>query len=203
MKRNVTPEKVDLFPMLIKKGSATVKIYEVKNRDRQNYTVSYLTAVNGRVRKTFADLDSAKREANTIALNLAHGDLQALKLTGGERQIYVEATKVLEPTGVGLNSAGCEFARAYDILGHAGIVEAARYYKKHVETGLPDVTVEEAVEKFAEAKRAEGMSGLYLRDIRIVLGRFAHHFQCNIATIQPDDLRAYLGAMKVGPFTKN
>src|SRR4029453_1241766 len=203
MKRNVTPEKVDLFPMLIKKGSATVKIYEVKNRDRQNYTVSYLTAVNGRVRKTFADLDSAKREANAIALNLAHGDLQGLKLTGAERQVYVEATQVLERTGIPLNSAACEFARAFDILGHAGIVEACRYYKKHVETGLPDVSVAEAVEKFTEAKHAEGVSKLYQRDVRRYLNKFKSRFNCNLATIQPDDLRAYLNGFKAGPVTKN
>src|SRR6266550_3371466 len=201
MKRNVTPDST--FPMLIKKGSATVKIYEVKNRDRMNYTVSYLTAINGRVRKTFADLDTAKREADAIALNLAHGDLQGLKLTGAERQVYVEATRALEGTGAGLNTAACEFARAFNILGHAGIVEAVRYYKKHVETGLPDVTMAEAVEKFAAAKKAEGMSGLYLKDIRGYLGRFAASFHVNISTIQPDDLRAYLGAMKVGPVAKN
>jgi hypothetical protein len=52
MKRNVTPETPD-FPLLVKKGSATVKIYEVKNRDRKIYTVGYLTAVNGRVHRTF------------------------------------------------------------------------------------------------------------------------------------------------------
>jgi integrase len=202
MKRNVTPEGPD-FPLLIKKGSATVKIYEVKNRDRKNYTVSYLTAMNGRVRKTFAELGTAKREADAIALNLAHGDLQALKLTGAERQIYVEASRAVERTGIPLNSAACEFARAFDILGHAGIVEAARYYKKHVETGLPDLTVEEAVAKFTEAKKAEGVSKLYQRDIRRYLGRFKDRFQCNIATIQPDDLRAYLGGMKAGPVTKN
>src|SRR5438094_810317 len=73
----------------------------------------------------------------------------------------------------------------------------------HVEAGLPDVSVAEAVSTFAEAKKAEGMSGLYLKDIRLLLGRFASHFQCNIATIQPEDLSAYLGAMKVGPVAKN
>src|SRR4029077_17697696 len=100
--------------------------------------------------------------------------------------------------GIPLNSAACEFARAFDILGHAGIVEACRYFKKHVETGLPDVSVAEAVEKFTEAKRAEGLSDLYLKDIRGYLGkRFADHFRCNIATIQPEDLRGYFGAMKV------
>jgi integrase len=197
------PPKADPFPLLVRKGSAVVKIYEVKNRDRKNYTVSYLTAVNGRVRRTFAELNTAKREAETIALNLAHGDLEALKLSGSDKQIYVEAKQAIAPTGMPLHVAAHDYARAYAILGHAGIVEAVKYYKKHVETGLPDVTVAEALEKFAEAKRAEGMSRIYLRDIRGYLGRFAEHFQCNIATIQPDDLRAYLNGLNVGPVSKN
>jgi len=65
------------------------------------------------------------------------------------------------------------------------------------------VTVAEAVEKFAEAKQAEGVSKVYLKDIRSYLGRFKNRFHCNIATIQPDDLRAYLNGMKVGPLSKN
>ena len=63
--------------MLIKKGHATVKIYEVRNRDKTNYTVTYMTARDGRKRKTFADFGLAKGEANTIADKLADGDLEA------------------------------------------------------------------------------------------------------------------------------
>src|SRR6516164_11427993 len=139
MIRNVTHSRTpERFPLIIRKGSANVKIYEVKNRDRKNYTVSFLTAGKGRVRKTFADLELAKREANTVALNLAKGDLEALKLTGREKQIYVEAEQVLAGTGIPLHSVAHEFARCFEILGHGGIVEACRYFKKHVETGLPD-----------------------------------------------------------------
>jgi integrase len=204
MKRNVAHERPAVeFPLTVKKGHASVKIYEVRNRDRMNYTVSYMTAVKGRVRKTFADLELAKREANIIALNLSEGDLEVLKLTGREKQIYVEAEQVLARTGIPLHSVAHEFARCFDILGHGGIVEAARYFKKHVEAGLPDVTVAEAVGRFTEAKKAEGMSDLYLKDIRGYLGRFAASFQCNIATIQPEDLRQYLNALDAGPVTRN
>jgi integrase len=204
MKRNVTPEQaVDRFPMTVKKGHASVKVYEVNNRDRKNYTVTYLTAVKGRVRKTYADLFLAKQEAANIALNLASGDLEALKLTGGDKQVYTEAQRAIKRTGANLIVVANEYARAWDILGHGGIVEAARYFKKHVETGLPDVTLAEAVSRFAEVKKAEGMSDLYLKDIRGYLGRFAASFQCNIATIQPEDLRQYLNALDAGPVTRN
>jgi len=204
MKRNVAPKQApDRFPMIVRKGHATVKIYEVTNRDRKNFTVTYLTAADGRVRKTFADLGLAKQEAENIALNLNSGDLEALKLTGGDKQVYTEAQRAIRRTGANLIVVANEYARAWDILGHGGIVEAARYFKKYVETGLPDVTVAEAVSRFTAAKKAEGMSDLYLKDIRGYLGRFVASFQCNIATIQPEDLRQYLGAMKVGPVAKN
>src|SRR5262249_28692188 len=41
------------------------------------------------------------------------------------------------------------------------------------------------------------------RQIRHCLGRFANHFVCNIASIQREDLRAYLDTMKVAPLAKN
>jgi integrase len=192
----------DRFPITVKKGHATVKIYQVKNRDRTNYTVSYVAA-NGRKRRNFADLDLAKREAGIIAQSLSDGDMEALKLTGREKQIYVAAEQALTRTGLPLDSAAREFARCFDILGHAGIVEACRYFKQHVETGLPDVPVVVAVEKFANAKREEGVSAFYLHDIKTILGRFAAAFQCNIASIATEDLRDYVGGLKVGPVAKN
>jgi integrase len=191
----------DRFPITVKKGHATVKVYEVKNRKTTNYTVTYISPT-GRQRRTFADLDLAKREAGIIAQNLADGDMEALKLTGQEKQIYVEAERAIAGTGLPLHSVAHEFARAFDILGGANIVEAARYFKKHVDPDLPPVMVADAVEKFREAKEAEGMSAMYLKDIRGLLGHFASQFQCPLSSIQPDDLRQYLNAKRVGLVSK-
>jgi integrase len=189
------------FPMTIKKGHAIVKIYRVKDRHGHNYTVTY-NKLNGRVRKTFADLELARREANKVAQRLADGDLEALKLTGAERQIYVEAERTIKPTGLPLHSVAHEFARAFNILGGAHIVEAARYYKRHVDVNLPLIRVADAVEKFHTAKEAEGLSKTYLNDIRWLLGDFARAFQCPLASIQPDDLRQYLNAKRIGLVAK-
>ena len=187
--------------MTIKRGHAIVKIYRVKDRHDHNYTVTY-NKPSGRVRKTFADLELARREANKVAQHLADGDLEALKLTGAERQIYVEAERTIKPTGLPLHSVAHEFARAFNILGGAHIVEAARYYKQHVDVNLPRITAAEAVEKFYAAKQAEGLSMTYLNDIRWLLGDFARAFQCPLASIQPDDLRQYLNAKRIGLVAK-
>ena len=189
------------FPLIVKKRGATVKIYEVKNRDAVNYCVAYI-GPDGRQRRNFADPDEAKREASNIADKLADGDLQALKLTGREKEIYVEAERAIAATRLPLHSVAHEFARAFDILGGAHIVEAARYYKKHVDVDLPQVTVAEAVEKFRAAKEAEGLSAMYLKDIRTLLGDFANDFQCPLGSIQTEDLRDYLNRKRVGLVSK-
>jgi integrase len=178
-----------------------VKIYRIKDRDRFNYTVAY-NKPNGRAKKTFADFELAKREANRIAGRLAVGDLESLKLTGADRQRYVEAEQAIQGTGLALNSVALEFARAFKILGGAHIIEAARYYRQHVEVTLPHITAAEAVAKFSEAKAAEGLSKTYLNDIRWLLGDFARAFQCPLSNIQPDDLRQYLNAKKIGLVAK-
>ncbi len=134
----------DTFPILITKGHATVKLYRGQNRGKDHYTLTYLSPT-GRKRQFFTDLDAAKREANTRAAMLAAGDLEATKLTGRERQIYVAAAEALAPTGVTLDVAAREFATAFEILGRDGIIEAARFYKRHIETSLPEITVSEAV----------------------------------------------------------
>jgi len=190
----------DTFPLIIKKGFAVVKIYEIKNRQRKNYTtytVSYI-GPNGRTRHDFADLSKAKAEANIIARSIAGFDARRLSLTGDDARHYQEACDTIRPTGLPLHTAVHEFTRAFSILGGAHIVEAARYYRKHVDVDLPQITATEAVEKFHAAKKAEGLSKTYLNDIRWLLGDFARTFQCPLSSIQPDDLRQYLNAKRIG-----
>ncbi len=192
----------DTFPLTITKGHASVKIYRGMNRGKVMFTLSYIGAA-GRVRENFMELEDAKREANTRAAMLAQGDLEALKLTGRERQIFVAAAEALLPTGISLDIAAREFATAFEILGHDGIIEAARHYKRHVENSLPDITVAEAAERFLAAKSAEGMSQKYLKDIRLITGKLATCFQCNLKNITAEELQGYMARLKMGAVAKN
>ena len=194
-------KSVEKFPITVRKGHAVVKIYRVKNRDALAYCVSYVSST-GRQRRNFANLELARREATNVAQHLADGDMEALKLTGREKQIYVEAERAIAGTGLPLHSVAHEFARAFDVLGGANIVEAARYYKKHADIDLPQVSAAEAVAKLHEAKQAEGLSTVYLNDIRWLLGDFARDFQCPLSSIQPEDLREYLNRKRIGLVAK-
>src|SRR5262249_54468324 len=152
----------------------------------------------GRTRRNFADLNEAKVEANKITRSIAGFDAAALNLTGDDARHYREACDTIRATGFPLHSVAQEFARAFSILGGGHIVEAARYYRKHVDVDLPQISATEAVEKFHAAKKAEGLSAAYLKNMRSVLGDFARTFQCPLSTIQPDDLRDYLNSKRVG-----
>lgn len=191
------------FPVVITKGHASVKIYRTENRGKAMFTLAYRSPA-GRQRRMFADLENARREANTVAANLAGGDLEALKLTGRERQLYVAASEAIAHTGITLDVVAREFAAAFDILGRDGIIEAARYFKKRAEAELPAVPVAEAVARFVAAKEAEGISPHYRKDLRFMLERgLAKAFHCNLAAVAADDLRAYLNGKACGSVAKN
>ncbi len=192
----------DTFPLIIKKGHASVKIYRGQNRGKDLFTLAFQTP-SGRRRQFFASLDDAKREANTKVANLAQGDVEGAKLNGQDRVMFVAAQTALEGTGITLDIAAREFAAAFKILGHDGIIEAARFYHKHIAAELPDITVADAVAKFGEAKAAAEMSRLYLKDIRVMLGRLATAFACNLKSVTPDDLTGYMQRLNVGPVARN
>lgn len=209
--------KADTFPLIIKKQHAHVKIYKGQNRGKDLFTLSYISP-SGRIRKNFFDLAEAKREADTQLGKMAKGDLEALKLTGLDAQLFVAATEALKPCGVSLDIAAREFASAFEILGFDGIIEAARHYKATVSHGLPDVMVADAADRFYSAKKSEGMSPKYLKDIRQILGAadrdkkadeqkarggLSGTFHCNLKAVSSDQLREYIGRMKVGPVAKN
>ena len=139
-----------------------------------------------------------------MAVNLAGGDLEALKLTGRERQLYVAASDAIQRTGLSLDVVAREFVTAFDILGRDAIIEAARFFKAKAESKVAPVPVAEAVERFVAAKEAEGISPHYRKDLRLILEKgVGEHFRCNLSAVAPDDLRAYLNARNGGPVAKN
>jgi hypothetical protein len=210
----------DEFPIVVKKRGTIVKIYHGLNRGDPIYTVSYV-GPDGRERRFFRSLDEAKAEATKSADKLAGFDASALRLNGKDALKYHEAQQTIADSGsaLSLNAIIQEYARARQILGMDNIVEAARYYKKHVAADLPQIMVADAVEKFYEAKKSEGLSPAYLKDILTLLGNaalrrkyslrkitwkkrqpkesgFADDFHVPLASIQPEDLREYLNAGK-------
>jgi integrase len=82
-------------------------------------------------------------------------------------------------------------------------VDIAQYYAQHKLRDLPNKTVSEVLAEMLKAKRDEGLSDLYLRDLKIRGGKFAKDFQCNLASVQMDKIRDWLQAMPVANRSRN
>ncbi len=200
-------KKATEYPQRVKCGNVTVTIYRTKNRDGYSYVVAHLEPGElGKLRRKlrqFSDPGAASKAANDTAELLAHGEREVSKMSDPDRASFVAAEEAVRPTGVSLVTAANHFAEAFRILGHDGVVEAARFFKARAET-LPDLTVAEAVAKYVAAKAEEGISAKYSKDLRLMLvNGLATAFRCRLTGVTPDDLRGYLAGMKCGPVAKN
>jgi hypothetical protein len=192
--------KTRTWPLEIKSGSVTVKIYPTRNRGREAYTVAYHDAGH-RNRRMFADLVKARAEAKVIADRLSAGQGAALELTGQDRDAYLYAIRKLKALQVPLNVAVDEYvkARGFDVP----LVEAAKSYADSHNAKLPDKTVTEVHQEMLQAKRKDGASAAYLHDLKSRLGHFSRDFETNIASVQTPEIDAWLRALKLSPRSRN
>ncbi len=124
-----------------------------------------------RQRKAFADLELAITEAEVTASKLSIGELDALTLNSHDRLAYVRAVESLKPTGVPLELAAIQFAEATKILAGGSILDAARLFAKHHPANLPRKLSTEVVTQLLAAKKADGLSEVYIKDLRSRLGK--------------------------------
>src|SRR5262249_22566879 len=160
------------FPIIIKRGSSVVKIYRDRKPAGTYYRVAY--HIGGkRHRLNFVDLDTAKTEAEAQAAKLSRGDVDAMQISGEDRLVYGRAVEAVKEAGVHLDAAALEYAQARKILDGVPLVDAARFYARHHGRHVTRKPVTDAVLEMIEAKKANGVSDVYLRDLRYRLGVFA------------------------------
>lgn len=186
--------KSEKFPLNIRRGSSTVKIYRDRKPAGDYFILSFYMG-GRRIRQNFADLDTARLEAEAKAAQLSRGDLDALQITGKDRLVYGRALAAIAPLDVPLDTAAHEYAEARKKLAGGSLAEAVSFYVKHHAHVLQRKPVAEAVEEMIAAKAARGLSAAYLMDLRCRLGAFARAFACNVSDITADDLRAFLDSL--------
>lgn len=152
------------LPIVISDEHNEIKIYTTAGRAGALYQLSYYRA-GVRQRKTFADLDEAKREARMILGRLAGERVQSRNLSAVEMESYAIAMRTIEKTGVPLHVCAEIFAEARGILGDHSITEAAKYYMKHYDPKRPRKPLSELGEEFKESRRASGVSSRYISTV--------------------------------------
>jgi integrase len=183
------------FPITVKRGHTVVKIYLTPSRGCEAFTVSYYLG-DKRQRVTFSDLGLAKTEAETVANKLSNGEVDVLTLTSGDRLTYVRAIESLKPTGVPLEMAAMQFAEAHALLEGTSLLEAVRFYRKQNPDRLPKKNVPEVVEEMIQAKEADKMSAVYVKDLKSRLGRFAANFPGRISLVTKAEIEDFLRGLK-------
>ena len=170
-------------PLVISDEHNEIKIYTVKGRAGSNYQLSYYRA-GERQRKTFADVNEAKREAR-VQLGLLAGErIQARALSTVEMESYMAAAQRLETTGVPLHVCAELFAEAHRVLAGFSILDAAKYYMKHFDPTRPRKSLRDLSDEFMESRRAIGVTEKYIMTARWTMRHFVDAF----ARTQLDDL---------------
>ena len=82
------------FPLVVKRGSSTVKIYRDRKPGGTYYRVTY--HIGGkRHRLNFNNLQQAVNEAEAKASQLSRGDIDVMQLSGRDRLVYGRAVDAI------------------------------------------------------------------------------------------------------------
>ena len=190
--------KSDKFPLSIRRGSATVKIYRERKPSGEYFRVSFYKGTD-RHGLNFKDLNAARREAEAKAAQLSRGDIDAMAVTGRDRLVYARALEAVRPLGVALDSAALEYSEAKAMLDGHSLTEAARFYMRHHGHGIHHKPVGDAITEMIAAKNEAGLSAAYLADLRYRLGLLCGAFACNVNDIGADDLREFFQSLSLKP----
>jgi integrase len=190
----------------IKNGSVTVKIYTVKNRvNGASYSQFTLVYYSGdqRIKRKFADLKEARREAEVVAAKLASGENEVLRLTSTDRLVYLQALADLRSLNRPLNLAVSEYAHAVNRLPQGvNLTDAVDFFLRRNPTSQSHKTVCEVVEEMIATKRQAGRGVVHLKDMESRLGRFGDAFQMNIEQVTGPMIERYLASLDVAGRTK-
>ena len=190
------------FPVIVKRGSSSVKIYRDRKPTGTYYRVAYHLG-GKRHRLHFNDLAKATSEAEAKASQLSRGDVDAMQLSGRDRLEYGRAKDAAKDFTMPLDAVAIEYSEARKLLDGVPLVDAARFYARHHRRGVKRKAVPDAVREMIEEKRLSGVSDVYLADLRYRLGMFADSFQCDLVSLSPDDMRSFFERIQLAPCSFN
>jgi len=212
--------KTEFVPIVIREGSALVKIYPTVNRiyrvnpangqrelksEHPQFTLVYYSG-SRRVKQKFNDRAKAETEARLAVIKIANGDTEALKLTGTDRGDYIKAVQRLRTwrTDSDLNLCLAEYVNAAKRLPeNVTLKECVDFYLKRYLIGLPQKTVKEVADELIDSKSKAGKSDVYIQDLQGRLNRFANAFNVRIAMITGKEIEAFIRSLGRSGRTQN
>jgi len=176
---------------LVSVGSVKVPVYGLSSG---RWCISYYQDGRRR-RETRSTCDEATERAKEIATAIHTQRASGLMLTGADHDSYVRGLEVLKPFGVTLHDAVETYAKARTKLHKASLNEAVDFYLRHHPTALLAKTVKQAADEMLEAKRRDGVSAAYLKDLNTRLPRIAAAFSGPIGQVTQSQIEDWLRAL--------
>ena len=189
------------FPVVIKAGPASVRIYRVKHKSNKSGFAYVLVWKSGRARKLqqFASLGAATEEARIKVAQLADGRVAGAEMSKRDRDELVEARRLCGD--IPLLAALEEWKRSRDLAG-GQLIPAAEAWATRNGKGFQVICVAEVVDQFLAAKKRLGVdvSASYMKilpTLTAVLG------ERSLDSLSSRELSAWLDQRHPRPVTRN
>lgn len=189
-------------PIIMSDGRREVRIYTTKNRARVLYQISHSFG-GRRERRSFADLQEAKREANILLNTHTRDEAEGMGMSLAEIQSYGAAKRALDEAKIPLHVAAELVTQAQRELGAGvSIVEAARYWARN-NKGITRKTILDLVEEHVEDRKAAQTEEAYQSNIRRVLTLFGEATRgIMLPDIRTEQIDNWLHGLEWEPITK-
>ena len=196
------PTKGTKYPITIKHGSASVKVYRVKRASAKSgyvYPVAWYDSKGVRDQRQYHGEQEAIKQAKKKAKELVSRGKDAELVRWEHKEAYVAAQAVVGE--IPLLSVAKEWKKAHDLTG-GSIIPAAQAWKNQ-HGGVTEVyTLSEVIKRFLKDKKADGINtkASYDRSFPAFQKAFGEEF---ISSVTARDLQAYLNKSYKHPVTRN
>ena len=176
-RRNREFKGLKLYPVMLKVGA----------KKKQFWRLTKPKVGGGRTVKTYSSQKEAETAFDIAYLQAKNYGLGSFVLTDVQLFDAREAYQILQPLGSGYT-----------------LQAAAQFLLDHVRRIETSVSVKVAVAELLKAKKADGLSELYLADLRQRLGRFERVFGTRaIAALGVLEIETFLRELGLGPQSRN
>jgi len=187
----------------ISNGDQEAKIYQIKNRGKEAFQLSYYEA-GVRVRRTFKKVSKARREAKLVLGCLASTALDAQRISTPELEGLALAQRHLAGIGTPIHVCAEVYAEAHRILAGVSLLEAVRFYREFHPTEGSMKSLAVLGGEFAKGRKAMGVHADYVATIERQLNRLAASFPGKtLPQLRTAELDQWLGEQKWRAASKN
>lgn len=162
-----------------------LKLAATRVNGKQFWQVTAPKLGGGRNRRTFKDREQAKGYYDLAKAQIQDFGNAAMSISDALRAEAVKCSAQLEP-----------FSKT--------LADATQFYINHLKDISSSQTVSHAIAQLRAARKADGSSVRYLRDLKYRLGRFEADFGArHIAEITTTDIDQWLRQLGLGPVSRN